>query len=153
MALAEGEVGEFKGGVEYTAVTTCLTVTCKLAGVGDHYVGGHLSLQAPADKLDSSQVLPEMKKLIKGRETSTLHLAGKLDRWSEKYLEKPLFAWSGNTAVKQYDKLPDLTGGGALASTILFKLLDLNVDDIDDDTKFPKTEFEEREGAFTIRLN
>jgi hypothetical protein len=57
MPLAEGQVGEFAnvGGVPYTAVTSCLTVTCKIAGVADTYVGGHLSLQVP-DHVLSRQI-------------------------------------------------------------------------------------------------
>ncbi|MBV9448610.1 MAG: hypothetical protein JO345_22210 [Streptosporangiaceae bacterium] len=148
MPLAEGEVGEFvnKGGVSYTAVTSCLTVTCKIAGVPDTYVGGHLSLQVPSDKLDSSKVLPEMKKLINGRTIERLHLAGVLDGWSDKYLTKPLFTGTGADAQLNYDDLPNATHADSLASIVLLDHL-INWDG---ESALPKMTFETKKDQFTI---
>lgn len=148
MPLAEGEVGEFvnKGGASYTAVTSCLTVTCKIAGVPDTYVGGHLSLQVPPGKLDSSEVLPAMKKLINGRKIERVHLAGVLDGWSEKYFTKPLFTGAGADAELNYADLPNATNADSLVSIVLMN----HLIDWDGDSALPTMTHEAKKDEFTI---
>jgi hypothetical protein len=148
MPLAEGQEGEFgAGGVPYTAVTSCVTVTCKLDVTPAAYVGGHLSLSVPPGRLDSSQVLPAMKQRIAGRTIAKIHVAGRLDAWNDAYLTKPLFTGAGANAVSNYDtELPN-TAEGALASVILGQLIDW-----DGDSPLPSPTHETREGAFTIAL-
>ena len=149
MPLAEGETGEFvnAGGVEYTGVSSCLTVTCKLAGLPETYIGGHLSLQVPTGKLDSSKVLPEMRRLINGRKIEQVHLAGVLNQWSDKYFERPLFTGTGATAVQNYNPLPEVTEASALKWAAVGCLLGY-----DADADLPKTSSETRTGAFKIIL-
>jgi hypothetical protein len=149
MPLAEGETGEFMnvGGVEYTGVSSCLTVTCKIAGVPDTYVGGHLSLQVPAGKLDSSQVLPDMRRLINGRQIERVHLAGVLDQWSDEYFSKPLFTGAGAGSVQNYDPLPQVSAANTLAWVAVGNLVGL-----DYAGAMPKISTETRTGAFTITL-
>lgn len=148
MPLAEGEVGEFvnKGGASYTAVTSCLTVTCKIAGVPDTYVGGHLSLQVPSGKLDSSKVLPAMKKLINGRRIERVHLAGVLDGWSNEYFTKPLFTGAGTDAQLNYPELPNATREDSLVGIVLLEhLIDWN-----GESALPQTSYETKKDQFTI---
>jgi len=149
MPLAEGEIGEFAGagGVEYTGVSSCLTVTCKIAGPPDTYVGGHLSLQVPSGKLDSSKVLPEMRRLIGGRTIEKVHLAGVLDQWSSKYFEVPLFTGAGAAAKQNYDPLPQVTEANALKWAVVGALLNY-----DEDAPVPPTTTETRRGGFKIAL-
>jgi hypothetical protein len=93
MALAEGEVGTGSGSIEYSGVTSCLTVTCLLEDGST--VGGHLSLQRVAGKLDSTEVLPQMASQIGGKKIVSVVLAGQLDRWNPAFLTKPLYADDG----------------------------------------------------------
>jgi hypothetical protein len=152
MPLAEGQAGEFAnvGGVPYTAVTSCLTVTCKIAGVTDTYVGGHLSLQVPSGRLDSSQVLPEMKRLINGRPVQRVHLAGVLDGWSDEYFNLPLYTGAGAAAVLNYDSAPDVTPAGSLASMALSRLIDVPDDENFDFNTLPPATHETKRDQFTI---
>jgi hypothetical protein len=88
MALAEGDVGESDNGkIEYSGVSSCVTVTCLLAD--GHAVGGHLSLMK-VNKA-SNEVLPAMKDKVSGREIKKIHIAGDLNSWSPSYLKTPLF--------------------------------------------------------------
>lgn len=113
MALGEGEVGTGGAeGIEYAAVTSCLTVTCLLDD-GTH-VGGHLSLMRAAGALASDEVLPAMCSLIPtDRTTTAVHLAGMLDTWNSAYLTTPLFGDNGEVDpvyIGAYLARDDLTG-------------------------------------------
>jgi hypothetical protein len=136
--------------VPYTAVTSCLTVTCKIAGVADTYVGGRLSLQVSNGRLDSSQVLPDMKRLINGRPIQRVHLADVLDGWSDKYFDLPLYTGAGAAAVLNYNPAPDVTGAGSLASMVLSCLIDIPDDDNFDWSTLPPATHETKKDQFTI---
>jgi hypothetical protein len=136
MALDEGDVGEGTGSIEYGGVSSCLTVTCLLED--GTTVGGHLSLMKKTR--DSSEVLPAMKDLIKGRKVTKIHLAGVLDCWNPRYLTTPLFNSSGDSNYA--------SEGGQLAS-----------EDMSDAVKSglgadgAVVTSEEKEGAFTIDMS
>jgi hypothetical protein len=89
MPLSEGQVGtgQSGSGIEYSGVTSCLTVTCLLDD--GSYVGGHLSLQQV--EKDSTEVLPAMKDLIAGRKVTKVVVAGQLDTWNPAYFNRPLY--------------------------------------------------------------
>jgi hypothetical protein len=93
MALAEGEVGTGTGTIEYSGVSSCLTVTCLLDD--GTTVGGHLSLLRVSGKLDSTEVLPKMKELIGSKPVTGVAIVGKLDTWNPAYFDKPLFKDDG----------------------------------------------------------
>jgi hypothetical protein len=97
MSVDEGQVDEAgPEGIEYGAVTSCMTVTCLLDD-GNH-VGGHLSLTIPDGRYDSASVLPAMWGLIGSRAVVLVHLAGNSDMWSPSYLTEPQWKGSGETA-------------------------------------------------------
>ncbi len=98
MSVDEGEVGEAgEEGIEYGAVTSCLTVTC-LMDDGSH-IGGHLSLVIPPGRLDSSLVLTSMRSMFGARSPIMVHIAGQLDLWNSRYLREPLMTGEGEAAT------------------------------------------------------
>ena len=140
MSVDEGQVDEAgPEGIEYGAVTSCMTVT-GLLDDGRH-VGGHLSLTIPDGRYDSASVLPAMWGLVGGRTVVRVHLAGNGDMWSPSYLTEPQWVGSGESAVPNpyYTDQPPLEDLGPT----IFQYF--NVD--------PSVCTQEyREGAFTITL-
>jgi hypothetical protein len=137
MPLSEGQIGtgQSGSGVEYTGVTSCLTVTCLLDD--GSYVGGHLSLQKV--EKDSTEVLPAMKDLIGGRKVSKVIVAGQLETWNPAYFTKPLY--NNNMESNYLSEAPD-TGQLQSADTSSAITNALGTD--------APVSTETREGSFTI---
>lgn len=141
MALLEGEVGTAgPEGIEYGAVTSCLTATLYLNN--DTHVGGHFSLVQAPGGYASDEVLSAMYSLIPSdAQVLLVHVAGVLELWNPAYFTEPLWVGVGeaadvNPAYVNGVPAPDDVAGyisGVLAGGI------------------PATS-ESREGAFTIQL-
>jgi hypothetical protein len=106
-----------------------------------------VSLQVPAGKLESNQVLTDMARLINGRQIALVHLAGVLDQWSDKYFDQPLFTGTGAAAAQNYPSLPEVTPPNALAWAVVGILTGFDVTGA-----LPTISTETRKGAFKITL-
>jgi hypothetical protein len=102
MALAEGEVGTGEGSIEYSAVTSCLTITCLLDDAAKTHVGGHASLMRKGDHYGSTEILDRMSEKIPGERTVIkILIAGALGSWHPDFLtDTPYIDDLGN---KNYD--------------------------------------------------
>lgn len=98
-ALSEGQVGRAPQGqtVQYTSLSSCLTVTVTLQN--GEQVGGHLSLSVPtqAGAHPSDQVLNEMNRLIGNDQIASVHIEGYGDTWSPSFLTVPAFGVNGDS--------------------------------------------------------
>lgn len=108
--LAEGQVGRTPRGstVQYTPLSSCLTVTVKLQS-GEE-VGGHLSMHVDTNPgvYPSDQVLSEMRKLIGSDQIASVHIDGYGDTWSPSFLTLPAYAANGDS---NYAQRPEPVGG------------------------------------------
>jgi hypothetical protein len=142
MSVDEGEVGQGAAGegIDYGAVTSCMTVTLVLDD--GSYVGGHLSLLIPQGALDSTSVLPAMANLVGGRQVTWVHLAGQSDTWNTAYLDDPLFQGTGEGST-QNPAYPNQLASNDLSGTICgYFGVDTSI-----------CSQEDREGAFTIKFS
>jgi hypothetical protein len=141
MALGEGEVGTAgPEGIEYGAVTSCLTATLLLDN-GNH-VGGHFSLVQAPGAYASNEVLSAMLSLIPSDATVIMvHVAGVLPLWNSAYFTEPLWVGVGEAADVNPAYAGNVPGPDDVASYISYALAG----------GIPATS-EEREGAFTITL-
>ncbi len=140
MAVGEGEVDTSvkDAGVEYSGVDTCFTVTCLLED--GSYVGGHIALMVPGGKLDSSQVLGDMKGRFGGQKVTKVHIAGALENWNPAYLRDPFFIGDDfNTA-----KYPEPPSQGDVTDEVRSQL------GLDGGTAFTT---EQKKGPFTVKLD
>lgn len=103
MALEEGQVGRADGEIEYSAVTSCLTITCLLDDAARTHVGGHASLMRKGNNYGSTEILGRMSDLIPGGSVLKVHIAGALGSWHPDYLlDTPYIDDEGN---KNYDQV------------------------------------------------
>jgi hypothetical protein len=101
--LSEGQVGRAPqgGAIQYTPLTSCLTVTVTLQN--GEQVGGHLSMSVPSQPgaHQSDQILNEMRNLIGNDQIASVHIDGFGDTWSPSFLAMPAFAPNGDSNYAQ----------------------------------------------------
>ncbi len=129
MSLAEGEVDEATGGIEFAGVDSCLCITVLLED-GTTVVGGHASLQTVRGKLPSNEILGKMKEKVGGRKMISVVLAGDVGGWDDAYLtDKPYLDAKPETEGAE-EPSPNYTSGasGSVWSSVCEKL-DIDIDE------------------------
>ncbi len=93
--LAEGEVGRSSSEkVEFTEVTSCLTVLVELEDGST--AGAHLSLMPAPGSLASPDVIPALVTEIGGTKIKSVTIGGYGDMWAPEYLQKSMMASNGD---------------------------------------------------------
>jgi hypothetical protein len=124
--LAEGDttLAPTNRAIEYTGVTSCMTLT--LIYSDGTASGGHASLQLPPNKPTAKtvdQIVDELNRQATGKQVSKLIIAGELEIWEEnlemsatRYQNLPAI-WTALTSrggkQRIYDSGDDLQGKGA----------------------------------------
>ncbi|MGI5341710.1 hypothetical protein ACQEVS_32045 [Streptomyces sp. CA-181903] len=97
--ITEGQVREAAPGTPllYPSVTSCLTVTVRLAGGG--LVGAHASLFQVPGELRSDAILPALRARIGHRPVRSVEVKGALGAWHPGYLTKAVEAYGPDERV------------------------------------------------------
>ncbi|MBC2878724.1 MULTISPECIES: hypothetical protein [Streptomyces] len=97
--ITEGQVREAAPGTPllYPSVTSCLTVTVRLAGGG--LVGAHASLFQVPGELRSDAILPALRARVGHRPVRSVEVKGALGAWHPGYLTKAIEAYGPDERV------------------------------------------------------
>ncbi|MGK5637677.1 hypothetical protein ACSNOK_05060 [Streptomyces sp. URMC 126] len=97
--ITEGQVREAAPGTPllYPSVTSCLTVTVRLAGGG--LAGAHASLFQVPGELRSDAILPALRARVGDRPVRSVEVRGALGAWHPGYLTKAIEAYGPDEDV------------------------------------------------------
>ncbi|MEU5127303.1 hypothetical protein [Streptomyces mobaraensis] len=97
--ITEGQVREAAPGTPllYPSVTSCLTVTVRLAGGG--LVGAHASLFQVPGELRSDAILPALRDRVGHRSVRSVEVRGALGAWHPGYLTRAIEAYGPDEQV------------------------------------------------------
>ncbi|GLX37805.1 hypothetical protein Sros01_38780 [Streptomyces roseochromogenus] len=112
--VTEGQVKEVAPGgvITYPSVTSCLTVTVRLADGG--LVGAHASLFQVPGELRSDEILAAVKDRVGNRPVSAVQVKGAVGAWHPSYFVKAIESYGEGEQVP-VSSGPDLDG---LARTV-----------------------------------
>ncbi|UQI44961.1 hypothetical protein M1P56_11655 [Streptomyces sp. HU2014] len=107
--ITEGQVAEARPGapILYPSVTSCLTVTVRLAGGGK--VGAHASLFQVPGEYRSDGILAALKGRVGNRAVRAVEVRGAVGAWHPGYFTKAIEAYGDGEAVP-YPTAPDPEG-------------------------------------------
>ncbi|MBZ4321587.1 hypothetical protein [Streptomyces huiliensis] len=107
--ITEGQVREAAPGTPllYPSVTSCLTVTVRLADGG--LVGAHASLFQVPGELRSDAILPALRARVGHRPVRSVEVKGALGAWHPGYLTKAIEAYGPDEEVP-VPSVPDAEG-------------------------------------------
>ncbi|MEV4434443.1 hypothetical protein [Streptomyces sp. NPDC049555] len=107
--ITEGQVREAAPGqaILYPSVTSCLTVTVRLAGGGK--AGAHASLFQVPGEYRSDAILPALRRAAGARRVASVEVKGAVGAWHPGYFTKAVEAYGPDEQVP-YPTQPDPAG-------------------------------------------